>query len=217
MPEKRKSSFGRKHKRQSKETKNPSWSESETSEAKGSAIDIEVSSDRMEISVVEQCESEDRVQVGQSSLRVDQGIDSQEKDVANREMDGQEAAIAFENNLEKCSKCEKQSVRAFQRVGIESEHEWPEVNESKNDSYVRKLRNNAKLDAAKHRKFRSIEDEDLRSQRQQRHAVEQKRYRNPEDKNICGQRRVTHAEEKKRYRNPGDESIHDQRRITHAE
>ena len=57
MPKKGKTSIGRKFKRQSKETKYPSWSKSEALEAKGSAIDIEASNDRMELSIVEECES----------------------------------------------------------------------------------------------------------------------------------------------------------------
>ena len=217
MPKKGKTSIGRKFKRQSKETKFSYTLESEAVEANRSTIDLDASGDQMERSVEEGSGFEEKVEVGQIVLRANQGIGLLENDVANPGMNRQEAVTAFENKFEKCSKREKQSARAFQRLGIESEYEWPEDNESKDDSYIRKLRNNAKLDAAKHKKFRSIEDEDLRSQRHQRHAEEQKRYRNPQDENIRDERRIAHAEEQKRYKNSEDENIRDQRRIAHAE
>ena len=134
MPKKGKSSIGRKFKGQSKETKYPFWSENEGGEARGSFIDVEASSYRMEKSAVEESAYEERVQMDQGGLRADQDLDLQENDLANPEMNENEGQAAFENNLDKCSKREKQSARAFQKLGIESEYEWPEDNETKDDS-----------------------------------------------------------------------------------
>ena len=59
----------------------------------------------------------------------------------------------FEDKLAYISKMERKTAKAFQEHGIEDEFEWPALDEDRSDSLIRKHRNQAKLNAARQRKF----------------------------------------------------------------
>lgn len=194
MPKKARSSIGQKYKRTKREIQMSSGSQenvenSSDENVNNTPVGDQIGSSSVEISGV----VEDVNQPAPSGLnrnRIDIEVEEASIMVEN---EADIALISFENNLKRCNKREQQSARAFQKLGIESDYEWPAENESKDDTYVRKLRNNNRYSAAKMRKWRATENVELRNQRQQAHAEDQHRYRNPENEALRQERLESHA------------------------
>ena len=117
---------------------------------------------------------------------------------------------SFEEKLLCISKMERRTARAFKERGIEEEFEWPAVREDRNDSLMRKFRNEGRLNAARQRQFQNPADEELSFARHQARAEHCRRQRNSQDEMLSQQRLESHIKHCRKYRNPEDEILSQQ-------
>ena len=221
MPKKAKKSIARKYKGSSRsEAEIPTQSQNEPSELNDgisiafttveAQMDMEIDrSERSEVTNVRIYDNGSLVlnepntpaaspQPGPSGLQYNE-MHNPTANVVTMEEPDNSINIEFERKLLTLPKKERTSAKAFKKLGIEDEYEYPVEGETKEEAVIRKHRNANKKQAAQQRQYMRPEDEEIRQQRQQADAERHRRYREVEDEEVRQQRQQAHAEEQSRY------------------